>query len=157
MSPTIFYTLPTPFNYCNSTVVEWRGSGKMPHGNVHGKKKTGDGRYTATSLRACHWALLIVISNAILIGNLSSCKVINCCKMKDMKTALIFRLCAGGVKPDGDKMFRSSIRYRCSPEVLESSWIKVFTIRPFISVQCSFFGLRIVLLVVCVPIWLPLL
>jgi hypothetical protein len=148
-SPTIFYMLPTPFNYCNSAVVEWRGSGKIPHGTGHwgGGGGAGDGRYIATSLRDCHWALLTVISNAILIGNLSCCKVINCCRMKDMKIVLISRFCPCGVKTDGDKLFRSSIGYSCPPEVLESSWIKVFTIGPFSSVQCSFFGLKIVILV----------
>ena len=119
----------------------------MPRGTGHGENKAGDGRYIATSLRACHWAFLIVIPNAILIGNLSCSKVTNCCKMKDMKIVLIFKFCVCGVIPDGDKLFRSSTGQSCSPQVLESSWIKVFTIRPFISVQYSLFGLRIVILV----------
>jgi len=31
--------------------------------------KIDDGRYIATGLSVCPWALLIVIANAILIGN----------------------------------------------------------------------------------------
>jgi len=118
----------------------------MSQGTGHGENKAGDGRHIATSLRACHWTLLTVIPhNATLIGNLSCCKV--CCKMKDMKIVLIFRFCVCGVKPDSDKLFRSSIGYSCSPKVLEPSWIKVFTIRSFISAQSSLFGFRIVILV----------
>jgi len=31
--------------------------------------KTDDGRYIATGLSACPWAVLVVIANAVLIGN----------------------------------------------------------------------------------------
>ena len=101
-----------PVNNCNSDVVKWRGSGKRHIELAMGK--TGDGGYNPTRLSVWPWALLFVIVNAILIGNLSCCKVFDCCKMNNMTLRNLSWI----------ELFAWLIFV-----ILVSSWIKVFTIR----------------------------
>ena len=74
---------------------------------------------------------------------------------------LIFRFSVRGGKPDGDssetqwdRFVRPAYRLHSLQEVVESSWIKAFTIRSCIPLQSCFFALRISNLVrLCV--WVP--
>ena len=59
--------LSMSFNNCMGDVVKWIGSRKCHVELAMGK--TDDGRYIATGLSVWPWALLIVIANAVWIGN----------------------------------------------------------------------------------------
>ena len=57
-----------PFNNYKSDFIKLMRSRKC-HIQLAMGNKIDDGRYIATGLSVCPWALLIVIANAILIGN----------------------------------------------------------------------------------------
>ena len=62
-----FCTLSLPFNKGNKDANKWIRPGK---GHIEvARGKAGNGGYVPTRLIVCPWALLIVIANAILIGN----------------------------------------------------------------------------------------
>jgi hypothetical protein len=64
--------------------------------------KTSDITRNPTLLTVCLSALLFAMVNAILIGNLSFCKILNSCKIKNMSVLSIFRFSVCGGQPDNE-------------------------------------------------------
>jgi len=96
--------------------IKWRGKVKC---------HIGDGRHIPTFHipSGCPSPLFTVTANAILIGNVSRCKISNCRKMKNMTVVLIYRFSVCGGKADGDKLFRNSTRQSCSPDLFSQNTV----------------------------------